>query len=314
MKTKDLTKVVLDGEETTVKNAPGKENQTTETPKKKMNIPWKGVLVGGVPGIIFGVAGTLATEEVAAATESENADDTHSGGSGVESAAATVHDVAPVATGVNDDMSFSDAFAAARTEVGPGGVFSWHGQVYGTYYKSEWDSLSDEQRQEYSQSVAQTQVHPEPYTPQPSDPEIVEVDQPTVEDSVHDIQQDTQEEMQSEEVTLEPEADAEELEVEIIGVTQMEDEGGEIYDEGVGSMDGHDAAFLDLEGDGEVDTVIIDENDNGEVDEGDYDAGDSGISVSDMIAMADDGGAPEDDGLYDGMPDYTNDADTSSLA
>ena len=309
MKTKDVTKVVLDGEETTVKSAPETENQPVETPKKKKIAPWKGVLVGGVPGIIFGVAGTLATEEVASAAESEIVDDTFSEGS------APVHDVAPVATEVNDDMSFSDAFAAARAEVGPGGVFSWHGQVYGTYNKPEWDSLSDEQRQEYSQSVAQAQVHPEPYTPQPSDPEIVEVDQPTVEDSVQNIEQDTQEEMQSEEVALEPEADAEELEVEIIGVTQMEDESGEVYDVGVGSVGGHDAAFLDLEGDGEVDTVIIDENDNGEVDEGEvYDASGSGISVSDMIAMADDGGVPEDDGLYDGMPDYTNDADTSSLA
>ena len=32
----------------------------------------------------------------------------------------------PVAHGVSDDMSFSQAFAAARHEVGAGGVFEWH--------------------------------------------------------------------------------------------------------------------------------------------------------------------------------------------
>jgi hypothetical protein len=56
----------------------------------------------------------------------------------------------PIATGVNDDMSFSEAFAAARTEVGPGGVFEWRGGVYGTYYANEWAGFSDDYKQHFS--------------------------------------------------------------------------------------------------------------------------------------------------------------------
>lgn len=46
---------------------------------------------------------------------------------------------APHASSPNDDMSFSDAFASAREEVGPGGVFMWHGNAYNTFYAEEVD-------------------------------------------------------------------------------------------------------------------------------------------------------------------------------
>ncbi len=38
---------------------------------------------------------------------------------------------------VNDNMSFNEAFAAAREELGPGGVFTWHGEYYNTFYAEE---------------------------------------------------------------------------------------------------------------------------------------------------------------------------------
>ncbi len=38
---------------------------------------------------------------------------------------------------IDDSMSFSEAFAAAREELGPGGVFAWHGQYYNTFYAEE---------------------------------------------------------------------------------------------------------------------------------------------------------------------------------
>ena len=50
------------------------------------------------------------------------------------------------AEGVNDEMSFSQAFAAARAEVGAGGAFEWRGQIYGTYYADEWESMSDDEK------------------------------------------------------------------------------------------------------------------------------------------------------------------------
>lgn len=56
----------------------------------------------------------------------------------------------PIAHKVNDDMSYSEAFETARQEVGPGGVFTWHGNVYGTYYQTEWDNMSEAERAEFN--------------------------------------------------------------------------------------------------------------------------------------------------------------------
>lgn len=55
-----------------------------------------------------------------------------------------------VATLVSDDMSFSQAFAAARAEVGAHGIFGWHGGVYHTYYADEWHALPTSYRAEFS--------------------------------------------------------------------------------------------------------------------------------------------------------------------
>ena len=58
-----------------------------------------------------------------------------------------------VAGKVTDDMSYGQAFAAARNEVGMGGVFGWHGRWYNTFEKDEWTSLSLEQRQQYTEMI-----------------------------------------------------------------------------------------------------------------------------------------------------------------
>ncbi|MCQ2278415.1 MAG: hypothetical protein MJZ62_03850 [Bacteroidales bacterium] len=63
------------------------------------------------------------------------------------------HGTAPMADNVNDSMSFSQAFASARSEVGAGGVFEWHGKLYGTYYETEWNSMSSAERAAYNESV-----------------------------------------------------------------------------------------------------------------------------------------------------------------
>ena len=33
--------------------------------------------------------------------------------------------------------------------MGPGGAFEWHGKVYGTYLKNEWDNMSAQEKAEY---------------------------------------------------------------------------------------------------------------------------------------------------------------------
>lgn len=68
-----------------------------------------------------------------------------------------------VAGKVTDTMSFEQAFAAARDEVGMGGVFSWHGRWYNTLHKEEWSSLSLEQRQEFLEHITQEKLPVKPF-------------------------------------------------------------------------------------------------------------------------------------------------------
>ncbi|CCH00669.1 hypothetical protein FAES_2660 [Fibrella aestuarina BUZ 2] len=72
--------------------------------------------------------------------------------------AASLPPSAAVATTVDDSMPFGEAFAAARAEVGPGGVFRWHGQAYNTFWQEEWADLSLAQRQEYAEQVLNTEL------------------------------------------------------------------------------------------------------------------------------------------------------------
>ena len=41
-----------------------------------------------------------------------------------------------------DDLTFDEAFAAARHQMGPGHHFTWHNGLYNTYYEPELDHLS----------------------------------------------------------------------------------------------------------------------------------------------------------------------------
>lgn len=50
---------------------------------------------------------------------------------------------------VSDSDSFGKAFSKARAQVGAGGMFKWRGNVYGTYYKNEWDSMSRSERENF---------------------------------------------------------------------------------------------------------------------------------------------------------------------
>lgn len=62
-------------------------------------------------------------------------------------------DEVAIAHSANDTMTFEDAFAASREEVGPGGVFNWHGNTYNTFYKAEWNGLSLNEKQDFLHDV-----------------------------------------------------------------------------------------------------------------------------------------------------------------
>lgn len=128
MKTEDT---MYDAYEATTQNK-GQEVKAENTAKK--NGIWKEVTIGAGTGILFGSAATLFTSAAGGKEDPQH---------------PQVDEHIPVATCVDDDMSFSQAFAAARAEVGPGGAFEWHGNLYNTFTAEEWNQLSAEERAEF---------------------------------------------------------------------------------------------------------------------------------------------------------------------
>ena len=53
-------------------------------------------------------------------------------------------------TTMDDGMSFSEAWALARQELGAGQAFVWRGGVYGTFNQAEWHSLSRSEQHEFT--------------------------------------------------------------------------------------------------------------------------------------------------------------------
>ena len=237
--------------------------------KKGMSPLWQSVLVGGVPGILIGAGGTVGVEAIANSASAE------------EQGEVAIQDEATVETSteileahsVTDDMSFSEAFATARAEVGPGGAFVWHGQVYGTYRGDdpEWQEMSDEARAEHSQEIL-SQVHATPYTPTENEPEIVPAPAPEDSGEIEDVNP-----------VAETADDANDIDVHILGVGELQAPDGSVAQVGVGTIDDHAAIFADTDGDNEVDTVLIDTNDNARLDHDEiYDATGSGITMDDL--------------------------------
>lgn len=60
------------------------------------------------------------------------------------------HDSLCMAVSVDDSMTFGEAYASARAEIGPGGIFVWHGHVYNTFTAEEWNSMTAYERAEFN--------------------------------------------------------------------------------------------------------------------------------------------------------------------
>lgn len=117
----------------------------------------KGGLIGAVAGGAISVGanylyGMTSDGEPVAAVEPSSPEE--------ETFEAVIHEEAPFATSVNNDMSFSEAFGAAREELGPGGIFTWNGHTYNTYYQDEWEGMSTAEHQEYFASINPEEAPP----------------------------------------------------------------------------------------------------------------------------------------------------------
>ncbi|MDE7456953.1 MAG: hypothetical protein K2M96_09660 [Prevotella sp.] len=273
-----------------------------ESKKANKANAWKQVTVGGVSGIALG---SISTAAVAATTnhqteEGEAEDTTLSGTNG----AAHVDSSVPVAQ-VSDDMSFSEAFAAAREQVGSGGVFVWHGQVYNTYTAEEWDSMTPAEHAEFGSHVnvvydepargTQTTTQEVPATTQEVPVTTQEVPVTTHEAPVVAVEEPV--------VEVEPEP-----QIEVLDYETLTNEDGSQVDLAVISCDGQQVGLYDVNRDGIADLLAMDENNDNQITPNEIeDISEEGIS---MQPFHDEYIAQNDSSLQG--PDYINDGDVES--
>lgn len=320
MKTKDKKNLFTE-EETLVFSQ--KTQEAPRTQKKELTL-WKSVLVGGVPGILLGAGSTFASSAISSVADMAKLKDLLVG---TDLPVEDVSDpqeipmvesfhqapsVPAVATSVTNEMTYNEAFAAARGEVGPGGAFVWHGNVYGTYRADdpEWQEMTSEERTAYSQNVM-AHVSRSPYTPTEDEPEIEVLDEPGEAD-VSEEEVLVEVETVSEAEASGEEAESSDIDVQIVSVEHIEAEDGSLIPVGIGEMNGQNAVFADTDKDGLIDTVMVDLNGNGQVDEGEIiELENPHLSIEDMQTSIQT--ETDEADLYPDMPDYTNDADTSNL-
>lgn len=271
---------------------------------------WQSVTIGGVTGILMGAGSMFAVQatadsNVSEAAEADNTLDTNAGETGG----------IRVAT-VDQNLSFGEAFAAARSEVGAGGVFHWHGNVYNTYTAEEWNSMSDAEHRQFAQQVlpevtTEVQHHAAHHT----DASHTAAHQSATVEEETASQQAT---------TVSHEADSDEPEVHFLGVRQVDTADGGTWNVGHITIDDQDVALIDLDNDEVFDVTVSDRNHNNQIDDNEVvDISNLQLTVTDFaIASAQEdfsvqGEAelvsnPQDDLAAD-MPDYMNDADIQTL-
>ncbi|GAB3769818.1 hypothetical protein GCM10028818_06600 [Spirosoma horti] len=135
---------------------------TSSSSKSDANTSQKKVLGIAAATMLLGGAAWAVSHKIKEQGKEHGDSSTESDTSTTTSTVVLPDDV-DVAGKVTDNMTFEQAFTAARQEVGMGGVFSWHGHWYNTFEKEEWNSLSLEQRQEYTENITGEKLPVKPY-------------------------------------------------------------------------------------------------------------------------------------------------------
>lgn len=258
MMTSDDTQLL--GKNTQVENPQNEQTApVAEETSEKQSATWKKVAIGGTSGILLGAGALYAVNAMAGETQADAADPATASPQAAGSAVATVE----------DDMTFAEAFQSARAQVGPGGVFEWHGGVYGTYTADEWNAMSAEDKAAFTQT-AMSNVHPHSY-------------QPTAHTAVHQTDVEVHREVVYERETVkEPEdghsgrtaEDGGHVRTATTATTASHEEPfvqetEDVHIVGQTKFQGHQAVVLDCDGDAQPDVAVIDVNDNNQLDDQD---------------------------------------------
>ncbi len=251
-------------------NATNALNNNDNTQATSKDHSMRNAAFAGVGGLILGAIGTTLVSATTAETTEETVDQ-------VEEPVAAEQwqdGEIKVASGVTDEMSFGEAFAAAREEVGTGGVFEWKGNLYGTYTEAEWNAMTPEEQDAWGDHFNWEQIDTE--TKEPEDTNETEQSAETgteTEPATEDEPESTVD--QEAETATDSEADMQ--------INRVVEDNTEGYGYAEGTYNGHQAVLLDADNDGIVDYAVVDVNDNNDIDEGEIvDLRESGISLREV--------------------------------
>ena len=291
------------------------EQQPVENKKVSKNETWKPVVIGGVSGIALG---GVATAAVAATADDTTAEAVVDGTTltGVDGS-AHVDSSVPVAQ-VSDGMSFSEAFHSAHDQVGPGGVFVWHGQVYSTFTEDEWNSMTPAEQAEFGNHVHVQYDEPSHASAQlaaQSAPAVEVVSEPAANTGTHDEQvahAGTQEPQvtvaQQPEQTNVTEGEVPQVEPEVLAYETVSGADGSQMDVAVVSVGGQTVGVYDVNQDGTADLLVADENNNQQIEENEiHDISSENVS---MQALHDDYMGQNDPSMQG--RDYINDGNVDN--
>ena len=285
-------------EETIIEKRPTANGQQ-ET--KKEGSAWKQVTLGGVSGILMG-AGLLYAGQAVAATKTDTPEETTDATTAdavtaeAQQADGTNESALPVAQ-MHNDMSFGEAFAAARAEVGPGGVFIWHGGIYNTYTADEWNVMTPQQKNDFAHQVnPEVRAHEVP-TPTDAHPDVAV--QPATDADVHAV------------------SETSDVHVVEQQIAQNFDMGDDVHIVGYANAEGHLVVGYDSTGDGQADVAIIDMDGNLAPSDADVimDREGNMARLGDLNNEPDPNqtAAMENPDVAPDMPDYMNDANIDDM-
>ena len=254
---------------------------------KKEGSAWKHVTLGGVSGILMG-AGLLYAGQAIAATKTDVLEETADALTAEAQQADSATEAALPVAQIHNDMSFGEAFAAARAEVGPGGVFIWHGGIYNTYTADEWNAMTPQQKNDFAHQVNPEFRAQEVSTPTDTHPDVAV--QPATDSDVHVVEQH---------------------------VAQNFDMGDDVHIVGYANSEGHLVVGYDSTGDGQADVAIIDMDNNLAPSDADVimdrDGNMARLGDLDNESEMNQTAAMENPDVAPDMPDYMNDANIDDM-
>ena len=239
----------------------------------KMKETWKPVTISGMTGILMG-AGTMYASQKLTTDEMPVV---------VESNEQPLQEAS-----VEGCKSFREAFQAARAELGAGGVFRWHGNIYSTYTADEWKAMSDDEKELFAQ-----RVKPEVSAADIDTNEIAKEESPAEEDvQVASVQQEPEDYAATAQVVAEEasEVKSDDDDVRVIGYGDIDLNDGRSVTVEELEINGQRVAVIDVDKDGIGDFAMSDLNHNNRADEGEV----IDLHTGDVISFHNDQTAMED--------------------